>query len=217
MAERTVVTKVTNAVLYSDGSIRVDGGRCSYPHVGEPMANERDDGTTVKTFSVDLLLPKATHTAAKDLIKKSIETLLKEKDDKVGTAFWFLKDGDKMADEAAENGKDREVLRGHYVVRVADTRRPSVRDRKGAVMTPEQAEEEFYGGMWANVLLKPWHFGGKGKNGKTYNKRINANFIAIQKVRDDEPFGESRISDEGVFDSVDDNGSNDGFESGDDI
>lgn len=210
MAERTILTKVTNAVLYSDGAIRIDNGRCSYPHIGTPMKNERDNGNSALTFGVDLMLPKATHTAAKDLVKQCIEKLLREKDDKVGQSFWFLKDGDKLADDAAENGKDREILRGHWIIRAADTRRPSARNRKGDVLTPEQADNEFYGGMWGNILIRPWHFNGKGKDGKTYPKRVGANFLAIQKIRDDKAFGEGRISDEGVFESVEDG--DDGFE-----
>lgn len=222
MAERTVVTKVTNAVLYSDGAIRIDKGRMSYPHIGEPVENDRDNGTKVKSFSVDLLLPKETHKAAKDLIKASIDKLLKEKDDKIGSSFWFLKDGDKLADEAAENGKDREILRGHWVVRAADTRRPSARDTKGNVVTPEEAEELFVGGKWANILIRPWHFNGKGKDGKTYNKRIGANLIAIQRAHpldgySDDTFGDGRISDDGVFEAEDGGSSNTGFEDDDDL
>lgn len=199
MAERTVVSKVTNAVLYSDGSIRIDGGRCSYPHVGKAYESEGDDGKKKSQFSVTIMLPKETHTAAKDLVKKVISDMLAKEDVKVGTSFWFLKDGDKEAEE----DEKKSLYAGHWIIKLADSRRPSVRDRKGSTMSPEEAEDEFYGGMYANVLLRPWYFNGKAKNGKNYPKRVLANFIGIQKVKDGEAFGEGRVSDDGVFEAVD--------------
>lgn len=206
MAERTVVTKVTNAVLYSDGSIRVDNVRFSYPHFDKPFESEGDDGNKKLQYSCDGMLPKETHGAAKELIKKVINDLMVKNDTKVGTSFWFLKDGDKLAEEDDKKGG----LAGHWVVKASEKRRPSVRKRNGEQMTEREIENEIYGGMWGSLLIRPWYFNGKAKNGKTYPKRILANLIAAQKVRDDEPFGEGRISDDGVFDSVDDGG--DGFD-----
>jgi len=203
MAERKVVKKVKNGVLYSDGCIRVDGGRCSYPHIGTPVENERDNGTKVKNFGTDLLCPKKTHSEVATLIEQEIEKLLKAADGKVVRKNWFLKDGDELADEAEQNGEDREVLRGNWVIRTSDTRRPNARDKDATSLTPEEADDEFYGGMWANILIRPWYFNGKGKDGKTYPKRVSANFFSIQKVRDDEAFGNGRVDDDGVFGSVD--------------
>lgn len=206
MAERKVVKKVKNGVLYSDGCIRVDMGRCSYPHIGTPVENERDNGTKVKSFGTDLLCPKKSHTEIAELIEAEIEKLLKGADAKVVRKNWFLKDGDELADEAEQNGEDREILRGHWVIRTSDTRRPNARDKDAHTLTPEEADDQFYGGMWANILIRPWYFNGKGKDGKTYPKRVSANFFSIQKVRDDEAFGNGRVDDDGVFDSVDDDG-----------
>lgn len=202
MAERTVVSKVSNAVLYSDGSIRIDKVRFSYPHLDKPYESEGDDGQKKSSYSITAMLPKATHTAAKDLVKKVIQDLMTENDVKVGSGFWCLADGDKLAEE--DEGK--ELYAGHFIVKASEKRRPSVRKSNNETMSEREIEDEIYGGAWGSVYLRPWFFNGKARNGKTYPKRILANLIGVQKWKDDEPFGEGRISDDGVFDSQDDGG-----------
>lgn len=194
MAERTVVAKVTNAVQYSDGTIRIDNVRLSYPHLDIPYKSEGDDGNTKESFSLEAMLPKGTHTAAKDLIKKVLNQIQVDNDAKVKTEHWFLKNGDES---------DKPEYEGHFLVKASDTRRPSVRNRDGSVMSEREIGDRIYGGCWGNILIRPWYFNGKAKNGKTYPKRLLANLVAVQFVRDDEPFGEGRISDEGVWDAVD--------------
>lgn len=211
MAERTVVTKVSNAVLYSDGTIRIDNVRASYPHLDKPYESEGDDGQKKSSYSITGMLPKSSHTAAKDLIKKVIQDLMTKNDTKVPVDKWLLSDGDKLADE--DDGK--ELYRGHFLVKAAEKRRPSVRKKNGEPMTEREIEDAIYGGCWVNILIRPWFFSGKARNGKTYPKRILANLIAVQFVRDDEPFGEGRISDDGVFDAVE--GDGDGFEDSGDL
>lgn len=207
MAERTVVSKVTNAVLYSDGSIRIDKVRFSYPHLDKPYESEGDDGQKKASYSIAAMLPKATHTAAKDLLKKVIQDLIAKNDTKVGTGFWCLSDGDK----AAEEDEGKELYAGHFIVKSAEKRRPSVRKADGSTMSEREIADEIYGGAWGSVFIRPWYFNGKARNGKTYPKRVLANLIGVQKWKDDEPFGEGRISDDGVFESVD-SGNGDGMD-----
>lgn len=191
--ERTVVKKVSNAVLYSDGTIRIDNVRFSYPHLDEPYAGKDDEGKAGKAkYGVVGMLPKKTHTAAKDLIKHAINELLKENDAKVSTDKWFLRDGDNA--EQAE-------YEGHFIVSARESKRPTCRDKKGNTLEIEDIPDVFYGGCWGNMFIRPWYQDGK-KVGAGYGKRINAGLIAVQFVRDDEPFGEGRINDDGVFDEV---------------
>lgn len=216
MAERTIVTKVTNAILYSDGCMRIDGVRLSFPYVAEPRENVGDDGVKKKAFETTALLPKDSHKAAKDLVKKVIIQIMAEAGVKVASEFWCLKDGDaveaaakaaKAADPDADDydpDTDESPLehRKHFTIKAAEKSRPAVRNRQGGIMSQAEVESEIYGGCWANVLIRLWYFNGKAKNGKSYPKRILANLIAVQKVRDDEPFGEGRVSDEGIFGPV---------------
>ena len=84
------VKKVKNAILYKDSSgqllIRLDNVRLSFPFLGTPAEDENDDGTKVKKWRCVAMLPKKTHTAAKDLCKEVIQQLIKDNDAKVPTS-----------------------------------------------------------------------------------------------------------------------------------
>lgn len=207
MAEREVVTKVANAVLYSDGTIKLENVRFSYPHIGTPMDGKNDAGESEKRWGVAAMLPKTTHKAAKDLIKKHIEKLCADNESKVATANWFLADGDE---------KEQAEYEGHYIVSAGDkTRRPIARSAKNEVLEVSEADNTFYGGAWGDVLIRPWFFDGKARNGKKYPKRVCAGLVAIKFKRDDEPFGDGITNDDGVFDDDDDSGSG-GFDDDED-
>jgi hypothetical protein len=198
--ERTIVKKVQNAILFSDGAIRIDNVRASYPHLDVPFESEGDDGKKKSQFTIDGMMPKDTHTAAKDLVKQVILDLIQKNDAKVPTDKWFLKNGDDS---------EKPEYEGMFIVKAAEKRRPSCRNRDGSQMTERQIADVIYGGCWVSVFIRPWYFNGKAANGKTYPKRILANLLAVQFVRNDDPFGEGRIDDEGVFDPVE--GGDDGM------
>lgn len=195
MAERTVVQKVSNATLYSDGCIRIDNVRLSYPHLDKPWAQ---DGGKPK-YSGGFLLPKDSHQAAKDLCVKVIEDICKKEElGKLGSDRKFIRNGD-------DTGKDENE--GMYVVNAREDNRPACRNQKGGVMTETEVKDKFYGGCWVNVLIRPW-----AQNSKDYGKRVNAGLVAVQFVRDGEAFGEGRVDDDGVWES-----SEESSDSGDDL
>jgi hypothetical protein len=208
MAERTVVTKVSNATLFSDGTIKVENVRFSYPHLGSPYEGKDDSGNQTKRYTIVGMMPKKTHLAAKDLIKKVIEDMIKKEDVKIPKERWFLGSGDD---------KEQEEYADHWIIAAAESRRPSARFKDGSVMTPEEADEEIVGGYWGHVLIRPWYFSGKAKNGSTYPKRICAGLVGAQLIRTDETFGEGRVSDEGVFGNEDDGSSGGSNDDDDDL
>ncbi len=75
-AARKIVKRVPNAVLYSDGTIRIENVRASYPHLFKPYKGDDDNATS---YSVVAPMPKKTHGAAKDLLKEQIAEVIKEK------------------------------------------------------------------------------------------------------------------------------------------
>lgn len=209
MSTREIVKKVENAILYNDGTIRIDNVRLSFPHLAQPQENENDNGQTTKKFGVVGMLPKSTHGAAKDLIKQVIEKLISDNEAKVAKENWFLKNGDD---------KEQEEYAGHFIINTSESRRPAVRDRKGNLLEVDEIEQMFYGGCWGNLLIRPWYFNGKAKNSsKTYPKRISCGIVAVQFVRDDESFGQGRISDEGVFGAIGDGDDSFGGHDNDDL
>jgi hypothetical protein len=197
---REIKKKVKNAILYTDGSIRISGVRFSYPHLKKPYKGDGDQGEA--KFGIVGLLPKATHRAAKDLIKERIEELLKENKVKaLPSDKKFLRDGD-------QSGKDEHA--GMYTVSARESRRPPLRNRANEVVEPEDADEVFQPGYWGDILIRPWY-----QNNK-YGKRVNAGLSSVQMVKKDEVFGEGRISDEDLDDTFDNYGDADDDDSVDD-
>ena len=190
---REIKKKVKNAILYTDGTIRISGVRFSYPHLKKPYKGDGDTGEA--KFGVVGLMPKKTHRAAKDLVKERIEELLKENKVKsLASDKKFLRDGDQSGKAEHE---------GHYTVSARESRRPPLRNRDNSVVEPEDADEVFQPGYWGDILIRPWY-----QNNK-FGKRVNAGLSSIQFVKKDEVFGEGRLSDEDLDDTFEDYGDDD--------
>lgn len=199
--KRTIVETVPNAVRYSDGTILLKGVRLSYPWLFKAQANKRDDGTITHSYSVTALMPKATHEAAKQMCVRAVNGLLKEhnKGQKIPSDKKFIRDGDPKDEDDA--GKPENA--GMWVVATRETKKPILRDRKkdpetGKARRLTDADSELiYGGCWGNVLIRPWYQDNK------YGKRVNAGLSAVQFLKDDEPFGSGRISQDDVDETFD--------------
>lgn len=223
MAEaRTIVKQGPNFKRYSDGTFLVMGARFSYPHAFVPTAMKNDDGSDGPLkYSVVGMMPKKTHLAAKNALVEMINELIQtnkgdfKKGDVVGLPAdrKFLKDGDKSG---------KELLLEHWTVKASEDKRPSVRGPDAQPLTKEDAEM-VYGGAWGNILVRPWW-----QNHKTFGKRVNANFVALQVTKGldasgnpkpgAEPFGEGRLSEEEIdntFEAVDDD--DDGYVDDEDV
>lgn len=188
----TVVRKVANAALLSNGLIRVSNVRLSYPHLDKPYKKEDDKG--VAKYGVVALLPKDTHAAARKLIQSVIEDVLKENKVKALAADKkFLRDGDES---------DKDEHQGHWTISAREERRPILKEMDSdgdlTLVEPEDAKETFYGGCWASILIRPWW-----QNNK-WGKRVNAGLTAVTKKADDDSFGEGRISEEEVDEAFED-------------
>lgn len=195
-ATREIVKKVQNGILYSDGSIRVDNVRASYPHLDKAYTAppDKDGKQGEPKFSIVGMLDKKTHVAVKDLIVEVMNGIQKKEDTKVAKDKKFIKDGDDG---------DKVEYEGYWTISARESRRPSVRHRSGEPMSEKEIQDIIYAGCRVNILINPWF------QDNSFGKRINANLLACQFVRDDTQIGEGRIDDEGVFDPID--GDDDGM------
>lgn len=211
MAKREIVAEGKNFKRYSDGTILVMGVRASYPHCFVPQASdENPDGP--KSYSITGLLPKKTHEAAKNEVKKMISELLETNKAKFKGAKPVLPADRKFLRDGDLTGKVENE--GMFTISARENKRPSVRDRDKSVLSKDDADR-IYGGCWVNILIRPWFQDNK------YGKRVNANFVALQFVKDDTAFGEGRLSDEDIDDTFDDedgdeSDSDSGFDDDDD-
>lgn len=186
-------------ILYTDGMIRVDWVRLSYPHLAKAYKGSDDDAAAA--FGVVGLLQKKNREA-KDLIKERIEELLKENKVKALPADKkFLRDGDQSGKAECE---------GMFTISTRETRRPPLRNRDNSVVEPEDATEVFRPGYWGSILIRPWY-----QNNK-FGKRVNSGLASVQFMAKDEEFGEGRLSDEDLDDTFEDHGDPDDDDAVDD-
>jgi hypothetical protein len=200
---REIQKRGKNFRRYTDGTILIENVQCSYPHLFHPKAGDKGD----LSYSMTSMLPKSTHKEAASAVKElmmEIENGDPKIKGKIASDKRFLKDGDKSGNETYKNC---------WIVTAREKKRPSVRDRDKTPMSKDDADK-IEGGVFVNVLIRPW-----GQN-NDYGKRINANLIAVQLVKDTGVrFGEGRISEDEIdetFDSYDDDDDNGGFEDDDD-
>ncbi len=202
--KRTVVKKVENAILYSDGCIRIDRVRASYPHVDKPWA--KNEGEDRPKFSITGLGDKKTHTEVKNLCVEVINKLLTEnKMGKIGSEHKFCRDGDNA-------GKDE--CEGQWIFKASENpdKAPTIRDRAARKVTDEKAIRELiYPGCYVNILIRPWAQDNK------HGKKVNANLIAVQFCEDGDRFGEAAVDDEGAFEQYEDDDIGGAFDDEDDL
>lgn len=180
-------------VLYTDGTIRIDWVRFSYPHLKKPYKGDDDKGEA--KYGIVGLMPKKTHKEAHGLIADRIDDLMRENKVKaLGDDKKFLRDGDKS---------DKEENEKMWLVSAREVRRPPLRNRDNSVVEPEDADEVFQGGYWGSILIRPWY-----QNNK-FGKRVNAGLSSVQFLQKDETFGEGRLSEDDLDDTFEDHGDSD--------
>lgn len=208
-ASRTIVKEVEYATLYSDGTILVKEVRAAYPHLDEPYKGQ--DGEGKGKFGIVALMPKkAVYFPAKDIIRDEINKILQaQKLPGLPAQNKFLKDGDLRP--------DKPEFVGNFLINASENRRPALRGRgkdpqtgRATIVDPKDAADVFYGGCYVNVLLRPWY------QNNRFGRKINANLLAVQFVKEGEPFGTGRISDDAIDESFgvigdDDSGYDDGL------
>ncbi len=187
---RQIVKKVKNGILYDDGCVRIDGVICSYPHLDKPWKkNERDR----EKYSVTGLAPKETHGEVKALLVEVINNLLtSNKMGKIGAEHKFVRNGD------TEDGPLKPETEGMWIIKASENpdRPPKVRDQLTKLLSPDQIAKLIYPGCVINILVRPW------AQNNEHGKKINANIIGVQFVRDGTRIGEAAIDDDDAWDEL---------------
>jgi hypothetical protein len=202
MATAEIVKQGKNYEVYSDGTIMLFNVRASYPHPFYPYATD-DDKAQGKTgaYSCVGLMPKESHGEAKDACVAAINDLLrKNKLDMMPAEKKFIRNGDDLG---------KVETKGMFQVSAREQRRPLVLLANGDVADKDEHRDLFYGGCWVNMLIRPWF-----QSHQKYGKRVNAGLSALQFVRDDEAFGEGRVSAEEVQSRFRRSGGSSGYSDG---
>lgn len=201
MAKATIVKKVENGVLYSDGLIKIENVRLSHPHLDKPYKGKEDKADAVAKYSVTAMLPKNTHKAVKDLLVEVIKKMEVEAKVKWASDKKFIRNGDDTAKSEYE---------GHWIISAREERPPILRDQQKRNVERTEAASVFYGGCYGTIIIRPW------AQNNSWGKRVNAGLSVVQKVKDGPAFGEGRISDDDADDLLDEVEDDDADLGGDD-
>jgi hypothetical protein len=173
-----------NVVFRDDGCILVKNVRLSYPHLFEKWGKEGDGK---KKYSAKFHLDKKTHAAdIKALGAHITEFMTTAFKGRIPNDKLFLKDG-------ANEGKDE--LKDVFLLSASEDKAPDVINRDKSRIN--ENDDIVYAGCYVNVLIRPW------AQNNQYGKRVNANLLAVQFVRDGEPFSSIERPDvDEAFDDV---------------
>ena len=180
-----------------DGTILIKEARLSYPHLFQMFGKEEGK----KKYSARGILSNKTHKAEIAEIQAHLVKLQKEWfKQKLPAANLCLRNGDDLGQEEYEDC---------WYIAASEKIKPQVVGKKREPLSED--DDIVHGGVIVNLLIRPW------KQANEHGKKINANLIGVQFVRDDGVrFGQQRpdvnehFADEGVDEDFDEN-DNDGF------
>ena len=167
-------TNTANLVFREDGCILIKNVRLSYPHLFKAWAKNPDKETP--KYSGRFLMDKDTHAADIKALGAHIARLMQEHfKGRIPADKLFMRDGKDTAKPEQENS---------WLIAASESRRPDVINRDKSRINEE--DDIVNAGCYVNVLIRPWAQDNK------FGKRINANLVAVQFVRDGERFGQAR-------------------------
>lgn len=147
--------------------ITIKNARLSFPSLFKKASFEGKEGK----YEATLLFPKSDKETYKKIID-AIEASKTENKLKVPDSKVFIKDGDEF---------EYEGYAGMWAVKAGNNKRPTVLHRDKTPLVEE--DEVVYAGCYVNAIISPW------AQNNQYGKRINANLLGVQFVKDGEPFG----------------------------
>jgi len=191
MAGLVEVKRVKNAVLYADGTIRLDEVRFSYLTCYEARETTNPDGSKgSKKFGCVAIMPKATHREAKDLVIEELNKILMDKKKITHRKFkaenLFLRDGDTSGKEEYEDS---------FIAVTSQTEQHPPVVLKGR--TPLPNDGTLFSGCYGSIWLRPWWQIAKPE--RSQPERINANFVGVQFKRTGEAFGSQGPSQDDIL------------------
>ncbi len=167
-------------------SIMLKNVRLSFPSL---FQTEKFGGEDTGKFAATFILSKKDHAKEIESLKAAINEGIKTelKGAAVPADKVCLKDGDLLG---------RPEYADSYVIKATTKRRATVIDRDKAPLVEEDGRP--YSGCYVNAMVDFWY------QNNTYGKRVNANLLGVQFVKDGESFGGGHTDVSNAFDEVED-------------
>ena len=172
--------------------------RLSFPNLFKAASFQGAGGEqTDPKYSATFILNQQENAADIKRIDVAIDSLVKEyfKGNKKALKGVCLRDG---AEKTNDDGSPKDGFgEGIMFVSASNKNRPQIVDKIKSVPLTED-DNKLYPGCYVNVVITLW-----AQNNK-FGKRINANLLAVQFVKDGNPFGEARVDVGSIFDDIED-------------
>lgn len=181
----------------NDTRIVLKNVRLSYVSLTTPKESEREDGSKVMKYSVQILMPKTgKYAKANEALLDNAIAAAKEKGktklaNKNGIIPASLKTCKRDGDED-ETYAGEKIYEGMWVVNASNPKKPGLVDVQ---LQPIMDEEEIYSGIWAYVSINVAAFT------TDKSKGITAYINNVMKLRNDERL-DGAISAEKEFEGV---------------
>lgn len=163
-------------------AITLKNVRLSFPSLFKKSSFNGQEGKYEATF----LIPKSDEKTYK-AIMDMIESCKKDNKVKVASDKLCIKDGDEIEYDGYE---------GHWAVKASNNSRPLVINRDKTPLVEE--DEVVYAGCYVNARIEAW------AQNNQYGKRINANLLGVQFVKDGDPFTDGKTASTDDFDELED-------------
>lgn len=163
--------------MANDDMIMINGARVSFPHLFRRPVINGEEGKCGAT----LMLDPGKHAKAIHTIQESIKDLskFKFKGRKIPSDKLCLRDGDD---------KGRSEYEGYQVLSANSRGKPLVIAKDGSTVISDEEDNAIYAGCYVNAKVRLW------AQDNRYGKRINAELVAIQFLKDGEPLDGSYVS-----------------------
>jgi len=169
--------------MSTDDMIMINGARVSFPHLFRRPTINGEEGKC----GAALMLDPKKHAKDIHAIEKAISALCKEKfkGKKLPSDKLCLRDG---------NDKGRDEYEGSMVLSANSKARPMVIARDGRTTIQDEEDSDIYAGCFVNAKVRLWAQDNK------FGKRVNAELVAIQFLKDGEPLDGAYVSTEDAMD-----------------
>jgi len=165
--------------------IKIENVRLSFPSL---FHKANFNGQETK-YEATFLLNKTDHAKVIAQIEKAIKekVAVDLKGAKIGADKLCLRDGDEV---------DYDGYAGHMSIKASNKKRPLVIGKDKAPLTED--DNVVYGGCYVNAIVELW------AQNNDYGKRVNANLLGVQFVREGEPFASGESAGVDDFDDLSD-------------
>ena len=170
---------------------RLNVVRLAFPQLWKAEAPK---GGGEKAFSANFIL-KPTHKQIDDIKKQMFACAKAKWGAKAKGIYSAMEKRDKLALHDGDTKEEYEGFPGNLFISARNKRRPSVFD--GAKNPVDEESGEVYSGCYVNAVIEFW------AQDNDYGKRINAQLLGVQFVKDGEAFaGGAAPADEDDFDEI---------------